>query len=605
MIKEPDLDRQSIEDYFKIAKKEQFVIPQYQRKYSWEKEQCETLLQDIDDYLKDRKDDDYFFGTIIIDNKKASKLCIIDGQQRTITFILLLKALLLNINKVINELEYKKHNEIYKNLKSRRKEIIEKLYKIKQGTIDDIPNKNDLKIYRKFKLIKSESIDDERKDDLEYILKSESFEEAENNVSKIFRKKKENKFSNYFKNFKLFYEKFQKTDNTSLNAFVEGLLEWCKVIVIKCCNMEQAISVFNSLNSKGMPLTDSDIIRSYLYSVAIQKGKKDDFEKEWGILKEEIEKLEKNEICDLDSLLMQLMYYERAVNGETGKDGTNVTTPGLRKYFIYKKAKIMNDPLDFCQKLIHIAKMWNDIYRYSITKVLLRFNKNFKLFLGSYFFRFNNASNISEIKMEQIILSFLKLFTILELVDKPYSSNEFKTFLFKQQKNLISDNKTESKIYGEFINHIRNSWQNEKTVIMERLLNIDNNVFVFLNEYLISKEKNKELFIPEVYDIEHIMPKSGKNIDTIRKDAGIEDKKEFESIVDKIGNKMILERNINRSIGNNWFTNKKENYKSKSKCIRAEAIAKDYKNNRLWTVENIEKETKKAASRIIKFLFDE
>lgn len=145
----------------------------------------------------------------------------------------------------------------------------------------------------------------------------------------------------------------------------------------------------------------------------------------------------------------------------------------------------------------------------------------------------------------------------------------------------------------------------KKKVIMERLLNIDNNVFVFLNEYLISKEKNKELFIPEVYDIEHIMPKSGKNIDTIRKDAGIEDKKEFESIVDKIGNKMILERNINRSIGNNWFTNKKENYKSKSKCIRAEAIAKDYKNNRLWTVENIEKETKKAASRIIKFLFDE
>ena len=72
--------------------------------------------------------------------------------------------------------------------------LFKKLYKIKQGTIDDIPNKNDLKIYRKFKLIKSESIDDERKDDLEYILKSESFEEAENNVSKIFRKKKENKF---------------------------------------------------------------------------------------------------------------------------------------------------------------------------------------------------------------------------------------------------------------------------------------------------------------------------------------------------------------------------------------------------------------------------
>ncbi len=45
------------------------------------------------------------------------------------------------------------------------------------------------------------------------------------------------------------------------------------------------------------------------------------------------------------------------------------------------------------------------------------------------------------------------------------------------------------------------------------------------------------------------MPYSGKNLSEIRKDAGIEDEVEFKGIVNKLGNKILLEARINRSIG--------------------------------------------------------
>ena len=45
------------------------------------------------------------------------------------------------------------------------------------------------------------------------------------------------------------------------------------------------------------------------------------------------------------------------------------------------------------------------------------------------------------------------------------------------------------------------------------------------------------------------MPYSGKNLSEIRKDAEIEDEVEFKGIVNKLGNKILLEARINRSIG--------------------------------------------------------
>ena len=73
---------------------EQFVIPNYQRRYAWENKQVKDLFDDI--YYLDRDQTHLLNMTILItsDNRRFRKTQIVDGQQRITTLILLIKALL-------------------------------------------------------------------------------------------------------------------------------------------------------------------------------------------------------------------------------------------------------------------------------------------------------------------------------------------------------------------------------------------------------------------------------------------------------------------------------------------------------------------------------
>src|SRR5690625_3106894 len=105
------------------------------------------------------------------------------------------------------------------------------------------------------------------------------------------------------------------------------------------------------------------------------------------------------------------------------------------------------------------------------------------------------------------------------------------------------------------------------------------------------------------------MPESGRNIDLIRKDAGIADKEEFKSLVNKLGNKMLLEEKINKSISNEWFKSKKQtsiNNKSGYKDSRyqiALSLTKYTKDNR--TKKDIKNAKLKAAKRISNCIFND
>lgn len=75
----------------------QFIIPVYQRYYSWDKEQCERLWNDIVNMQIQNKAG-HFVGSIVNIAEKAmptgvQKYMIIDGQQRMTTLTLMLIAL--------------------------------------------------------------------------------------------------------------------------------------------------------------------------------------------------------------------------------------------------------------------------------------------------------------------------------------------------------------------------------------------------------------------------------------------------------------------------------------------------------------------------------
>lgn len=78
----------------------EYLIPNYQRPYSWDEQNCQILWDDLfnvfeDSSMGNEKDDGYFLGNIVLargnDNKGYCE--VIDGQQRLITIVLLAKAL--------------------------------------------------------------------------------------------------------------------------------------------------------------------------------------------------------------------------------------------------------------------------------------------------------------------------------------------------------------------------------------------------------------------------------------------------------------------------------------------------------------------------------
>ena len=137
----------------------------------------------------------------------------------------------------------------------------------------------------------------------------------------------------------------------------------------------------------------------------------------------------------------------------------------------------------------------------------------------------------------------------------------------------------------------------------------DKNILVYLNEYIYAKEHGRHFnFIPDKVNVEHIMPASGHNIDAIRTDAGMS-KEEFEDMVNLLGNKILLEEDINKCVGRDWFKTKKgtlvQNKKGYMGSDFGIATALSLYPSDTWGKEDIDAANQKAAERICNFIFNE
>ncbi len=77
---------------------DKYVVPIYQRKYSWTDKEIEQLLEDI---INREENDKYFLGTLTVDKKEDGRYEVIDGQQRLTTLCLIM----IYLNKHIDDLD--------------------------------------------------------------------------------------------------------------------------------------------------------------------------------------------------------------------------------------------------------------------------------------------------------------------------------------------------------------------------------------------------------------------------------------------------------------------------------------------------------------------
>ena len=99
-----------------LFKDVEYIIPIYQRNYSWQEKQIRELIDDILD-IDENDSSLYYLGTLIVDRKSDGKFEVIDGQQR-LTTLFLLQKFLNKENTLSHELQFEARDESNYTLKS-------------------------------------------------------------------------------------------------------------------------------------------------------------------------------------------------------------------------------------------------------------------------------------------------------------------------------------------------------------------------------------------------------------------------------------------------------------------------------------------------------
>ncbi|ANH44054.1 DUF262 and DUF1524 domain-containing protein [Helicobacter pylori] len=237
-------DAMKLLDFIGKSQEKQFVIPIYQRVYSWEKEQCKQLWDDIVKTGGNDQMNGHFIGSIVfvqdgIYTTSHNELLIIDGQQRLTTITLLFIAL-------------RDH------WSDKRKEIE-----------DDYLINSDKDGNKKFRLILSES----DKDTLLSLIDKD-------------RRKPSKPSSKIVENFK-FFEEWIRKNTGKLETIFKGLKKLMIVwIALKKGKYDPQL-IFESMNSKGVELTQTDLIRNYVVMETEVEKQEDFYNQYWRAMEED------------------------------------------------------------------------------------------------------------------------------------------------------------------------------------------------------------------------------------------------------------------------------------------------------------------------------
>jgi uncharacterized protein with ParB-like and HNH nuclease domain len=215
-----------------------YVIPKFQRDYSWEAEHWDDLWQDLDDLYTDRETSHYM-GYLVLQTSDQKEHKVIDGQQR----ITSMSLLIIGVLKKLKELE--EAGVVPEDNKIRR----EQLQNSYIGYLDPVTlvPKNKLKLNR--------NNDDFYKS---YIVPMGHIPQRNPNASeKLMRAC-----------FEWFLKKVSAKYKTGeeLVRFIDKIVDRLFFTVITVGDELNAYKVFETLNARGVQLSSSDLLKNYLFS---------------------------------------------------------------------------------------------------------------------------------------------------------------------------------------------------------------------------------------------------------------------------------------------------------------------------------------------------
>ena len=227
-----------------------FIIPSYQRPYAWTVDETSELFDDLYDFYTKEKDDNYFLGSIVLIKEEGNpKAEVIDGQQRLTTLTILLGSITSNLSG---------------ELRSDFENYIREPGRASQG----LEPKPRLALRERDREFFADHVQNIQLDKLLTYDSAQLNNESQRNIQSNTRLLME-RLNKYF----------DKNPN-ELCKFGSFVVQRCFLVAVSTPSQQSAFRVFSILNSRGLDLLPTDIIKSDIIGQLTQ-SKQEEFTKKW------------------------------------------------------------------------------------------------------------------------------------------------------------------------------------------------------------------------------------------------------------------------------------------------------------------------------------
>lgn len=529
-----------------------YHIPPYQRPYAWTIDEASMLFDDLFDFFQNEEEENYFLGSIVLikeDNKPRSD--VIDGQQRLTTLSVLISCIASQMNE-----------EDRGDLKK---------YLVEPGD--------------KFAGLSSSPRLTLRSKDNDFFEKHIQEIHVDELIELDFGKLSEPK-QHIVENAQIFLKKIKiNLDKNKLEEFSKFLLQRCYLVVVATSSEKSAFRIFSVMNSRGLPLLATDIIKSEIIG-KISENEQDKYTNIWEGMEEQL-----------------------------GRDDFNNLFAHTR--MIFSKVKAKKNLLD--EFRTSVMSSFSNNPKDLIDSILIPYTESYFEIKHSQYDSTNNATEINNMLkwLNKIDNSDWISPAILFFSENRNSSDMTLRFIEKLERLAAYMHITSKDInfrigrYAEVIKQIQSKTkpitaleltEQEKEDFKSKL-NGDiykmvpkrRNYFILRLDSFVSDGAAQ--YSPRVLTIEHVLPQTIKPNSKWQNDWFSELNEEEQEIlhrdwIHKIANLVPLTRQKNSEAQNFDFDEKKEKYFMGKSGTSSYALTTQVLNTKYWDLEVVKERQK-------------
>lgn len=542
----------------------ELTIPFSQRPYEWSKSQVERLFNDLISLYYD--DENIHMLNFFTLSGEGGMTKIFDGQQRTITSLLIIGVFIKKLNA----------SDLHEAAKQLHNQYIEKIeYLSDEGNI------------RKLRF------DDKETEDFFYeLLTVDNYDvydpkEYENETIQTLI----NNFNAITKLMEDFIAK-NGLDRDEIRKMANTVLTATNLITIKTDTDELAMAMFESLNNTGKQLENYYVLKNDL---VITLGE--------DIVKEKWNQIESN-LSDYDQSDFLVAFATVLTGKSTKKNALDKIYTRYPKQDSAKMMQLLDLMLEASVNYLYLrnpAQLTNFRDRKAYDKYReLIFNLN--LFIKKQQHPLLLSAMMKNIPLSDInrLLSHLLNLGIRNLYFQENRANTIENLVADLAKKIYNEEMTLEDVLAELKRHAVKDVEVKESIKGKQVKRgqAEKNLKFILRETYNTTDLNKELEIRDsISEIhyEHILPKRPSKNSQWIKDFRVEEEREVYTT--KIGNATLLLDNINKNISNKDFEEKKIRYQE-SHIPENKLIAQ----KRKWTAREIDQRTTVLADKIIQYL---